>query len=359
MALLELVSKPPTNTPATATLWDPAPFEKYTNASREIRTAGPRVAGNVFEWYIAREGDIVGECMLEAEAALRDPGWVKKLVDFHDAIESVTYTIGGQIVEKYSGQALKALSVFDVRARPSVGPDRVVVPLRLCTSQDTHAYMPLISLALHEVKVSVVIAPHWLDRIATDSVSLHVLFVHLDGEERRNLALNPQALRVTRKWSFEQSVDADGVSTYKVPLRFENTTDLHAVRDMFVSIRRKTGFSQALSRDDVQLRLMVMVDDAQTASAEPVFIERQQWLGELMLRQAIPKMCYGVCENPHDVYFFPFDHTPLSDVPTGSLNLVALNGFFEVRLAKGQYDVCVVARASSVLRTASGMVSVQ
>jgi hypothetical protein len=69
--------------------------------------------------------------------------------------------------------------------------------------------------------------------------------------------------------------------------------------------------------------------------------DRQSALSSLMARQVLPCHYYGVDAADAAMYFMPFDHTPTSDVSTGSLHMPALEARLELTLLPGSYEVHV------------------
>ena len=106
--------------------------------------------------------------------------------DVYGLVESVTFTIGGQVIEQYSGYTLQMLSTFDKKASVSVhrGSNVVIFPLRLCTSVDTHSYLPLCCLCYHRVDIDIRLG-------ATAAVIRHCMlndYVFLEAAEKQKAA---------------------------------------------------------------------------------------------------------------------------------------------------------------------------
>ena len=196
--------------------------------------------------------------------------------DVYGLLESVTFTIGGQVIEQYSGYTLQMLSTFDKKASVSVHGSQhgsvVIFPLRLCTSVDTHLYLPLCCLSYHDVDINVRLG-------ATAAVIRHCMldeFVFLEVTENRRLRSTGCNLHVTVKSGFKETVTALPDKLVRIPV-----PPTIALRDVVLYIRpleQRCAYafddidisdiaSSSSSRDGILLMLLQRVDGAAGAHA--------------------------------------------------------------------------------------------
>eukprot|EP00798_Chlamydomonas_sp_ICE-L_P009268 gene9268-16419_t len=347
------------------TLWGSKQHQDgHTNSSHEIvEQVGQRPeihAGSsqtkCFEWTVSRSGDMVGDFFMRFTSSQ-----VYKVDDeslMSDAIESVEYKIGGQVIERYSGAALGMLATFDPRARPSFqresgrqgGGDgqamEVVMPLRLCTSTgSTHNYLPMIRLRYHEVKVQV----HF-SRFVEDP-RLFASCVLLDTDESRALCHTPEVdLCIFQKMSLSRVVTIDkGNGGPPHPTLIDLSSVDCQVRDLIVTIRGSNG--QRSAREPL-LVMRLFIGEGKH--------QRQMSMDGLMARRVIPRQYYGINidHSPPPIYYMPFDHTPLLDDDcTGSLDFGRVESVkLELKLVPGDtYKIDIMFRSLKILRTQSGM----
>eukprot|EP00798_Chlamydomonas_sp_ICE-L_P009252 gene9252-16402_t len=347
------------------TLWGSKQHQDgHTNSSHEIvEQVGRRPeihAGSsqtkCFEWTVSRSGDMVGDFFMRFTSSQ-----VYEVDDeslMFDAIESVEYKIGGQVIERYSGAALGMLATFDPRARPSFqresgrqgGGDgqamEFVMPLRLCTSTgSTHNYLPMIRLRYHEVKVQV----HF-SRFVEDP-RLFASCVLLDTDERRALCHTPEVdLCIFQKMSLSRVVTIDkGNGVPPHPTLIDLSSVDCQVRDLIVTIRGSNG--QRSAREPL-LVMRLFIGEGKH--------QRQMSMDGLMARRVIPRQYYCIIidHSPPPIYYMPFDHTPLLDDDcTGSLDFGRVESVkLELKLVSGDtYKIDIMFRSLKILRTQSGM----
>ena len=347
--LVELFASSDNNNSANANacLWGPLPETVYTAASHEIINV-PLVNGMV---TVPRNADLIGETWCQVTLAEPFPMGA----DPFDLIEEITYEIGGTIIERYCGRALKMLSLFDVRARPSYSINRTVIvfPLRLCTSANTHLYLPLICLRYHEVRIGVkvkVVSNPIKSEVACNPVKSELLisYIFLDTKERRDIcnSMNdvPHALQITQKMCIIKKRD-NAEEKLTIPLASLGGK----VRDIIV-------LANPDQSDLVSMRILAR------ATGSDTWHERQRPIDSSMCGGAIQRHFYGITETNNAMYFFPFDHMPLNDVPTGGMNLSRSEAKLELtfqtsKTSKTSSDVCILIRSANVMRLTCGMAS--
>lgn len=358
MALIEIVAQGANEQylSGTRTLWGPigSYTDGYKKSSHEIMDILHPIASysdptsHSFTWSVPRHADIVGDFFLRFKSVTKS---------VFDDIMSIEYQIGGQVIERYNGEALRMLSTFDPRARPSfqsnVKEDDVamdaVVPLRLCTSTgSTHNYLPIIRLRFHEVTVKV----HFNRRV--ENPVLLASYIFLDTDERRNLCHKPVVdLRISQKISLSEVVTTVDSNSKKSPILIDLSCISGNVRDLVMSIRGSNG--QKIANEPLLGMRLLMTDEKH---------QRQMSMDGLMARSVIPRQYYGIEDTSlitPPIYFMPFDHTPLLHDDTASMNFGRANPVhLELKLVPDDtYKIDIMIRTVNLFRTQNGIGSLR
>lgn len=329
------------------TLWGPVQnLDGHTRSCHQMREISCNHSSGthtLFEWTISRIGDLVGDCFLRYKSYINSPSHI-----FHD-IKLIEYTVGGHVIERYSGQALQMLGTFDPLARPSTyshtherAPIDVVVPLRLCTSTGTtHSYLPLIRLGYEEVKVKVQF------RRYVENPKLLASMIMLDSGERRMMCVTPcMDLRIVQKNSLSWTgIVLEGQKG--TPLIDITQLGGGNVRDVILMISGNGQVFEPL----LGMRLLIGEGKVQ--------YEREMRMDGLMARSMIPRQYYGIDVQYSDappVYYMPFDHTPLHEFEcTSYMNFQGTAPVnLELDLVPGSYRIDIMCRTFNVLRTQEG-----
>ena len=174
------------------TTWLPAGAPARASCATEV-VSFPLHAGNAEpRLVVSRRGDVLGGVWYRLKL-----GGSRPVPDVaYDLIREVRLSIGGQVVERFSGSALGLLARHDPKAACSRLGRELAFPLRLCASR-----LPLVALAYHEVVVDLALVAG----IEVASHSYEVAYVSLDDAERCALTrLTPHRLAVTQKLSLRR-----------------------------------------------------------------------------------------------------------------------------------------------------------
>ena len=302
---------------------------------------------------VSRNGDLIGDCYLHITG-------ISKISykSIYDIITSVSFEIGGQIIEDYNGQALRMMATFDKKAIASIQGNVAVVPLRLCISETK---LPLICLRFHEVKIKVILKHKELIK------KLFINYIYLDTDERRLLSNNPQ------KYNISQKSTMCVVNTNNEIVKIDLSAFLKgSVRDMIVLIKQKVNtyndnIIQTESFTTAAQKFACMLPEMMEIDADPLlnikFIYDQHVISNLdsiMSRHVIPRQLYNIENNTEHVYFVPFDNTPLANSCTAFFNFQkAKKVGLELELIPGSYEIHIMARTFNILHTSSGMATLE
>jgi hypothetical protein len=286
--------------------------------------------------------DLIGDVFLHLQ--WRDPPTGNSDIlsaEPFNLIKSIKYTVGGQVIESYDGNALLALRTFDSRAEHSIDGHDIVFPLRLCTSAHPHVYIPMACLKYHTPKIQV--------KVDTNQVTgmwLMVKGITLGHDERNQLVGESHKLNVTRKFSTSYEIAPSPVAVAIVDIDVPDWCD---VRDLAVICKTKikTIAVQICDRDSTK------------------FVTRFQF-DRVYTTKVIPKDIYKIDPyiakwNNH-VHLIPFDHTPLALEPSAFANFYKMRlliEFDDMVSQKSNIVVHVMTRSASLLETQSGMLNIK
>ena len=125
--------------------------------------------------------DLVNQIWYKIEFA---PAELINVESYYDLIEEIELTIGGQIIEKYSGTLLLLNSQYDKNSQCSWSSQHeIIFPLCTCTKN-----LPLLSLAFHKVIISIKLSNKIKDILK--SHSFEVEYIYLPQDKRRIVAQN-------------------------------------------------------------------------------------------------------------------------------------------------------------------------
>lgn len=366
--LLQLVNCPHAN--PVRTLWLPPARNPCTNSSSDIvshplhpENTNPCIA-------IGRSGDLIKTVWYKLTLAGPAPE------NPYDLLEEIEYTIGGQVIEKYSGTSLEIISHYSQNAKVSKSGNTLVFSLFLCTSGELA--LPLICLAFHEVKLSIKLRRD----TKIDKHSVETAYVYIDTDERRRLCINqqPRYYQITQKFSIKRQVTCfQAAQTIKIPIRSKHLTN--RIRDVAFKITPLATKPVQLDHDGLagnakdafMLMLLERIDQLENrlspknteplVSATFVFsttsgntIKYTQ--DAAMLKHAIPREQYAI-ENNENVYYLSFDHTPTQLYSASSLCVSGIVLEVELELVPGRYELEILVRQDNVLTITSGMGSLK
>lgn len=223
----------------TFTFWKSV-YKRYSNFTMEEigRTPieGSASFGDQVTYTIARNGDLVSNCFLEAEISVPGTGaggTVKTPTDhfMERLIKSVEVEIGGQTIDKQYGLWMhiwnrltlsdtklkaynymigsKGLGVESPLLTPDLNPmtSKLNLPLQFWFCKNPGLALPLIALRYHEVKIKVQIADSADVQYQTDpsdqdyqltGLKLWVNYIYLAAAERRRFAQQSHEYLITQ-----------------------------------------------------------------------------------------------------------------------------------------------------------------
>lgn len=199
---------------------------------------GPRL----LRFYCPKQCDVVVNFYLRLRMCLPSP-YESFLVDPYDILEQVEWDIGGHVIERFDGSALKLRAAWDPSVRavvtsvPSSPSDTllqprdhevvdIVFPLNACMSSGPGNYLSLVSLRFHEVRWHVKIRYPWNHAICSDTNTneqqgseyaspcplpcayLDQQVYYVDNSLRRSIAYNAHNLKILRKFSSHATAHA-------------------------------------------------------------------------------------------------------------------------------------------------------
>lgn len=356
-------------------------YRRYTDfalESIEQNFNGQAAFGNKTYATIARNGDLVWKIYLQVNLpalAGTNVAWTQEIG--HALIDYVTFTVGGQQIDKHYGEWLSIWADLTMPSEKRAGysvligntstlttpasskdATTIYVPLQFWFNRSPGLALPLIALAYHEVKVE--LSFRSLAQLTVGTVtgsptlayaSLWVDYVFLDAEERKNFAQNPQEYLIDQLQHTGQ--EAVSQSTYKSRLSFNHPTKaLYWVirTDASTTAKRVIDFtdgSTAYAGGETvsEVGLQLNGNDRFTARDAANF----NIIQPLQHHTAIPR---------RGIYMYSFSLKPEDSQPTGTLNMSRIdNATLSLSLTTGSSPVAlfVYALSVNVFRVMSGM----
>jgi Major capsid protein N-terminus len=294
---------------------------RFANSSHDIYD-------QVFDKYITigRNGDLMSQCHLKLE--LVSIHSYQSIDNIFDLIEEVRYESGGQLIERFNGDCMRAESAYDSQAKPIIDKSTVIIPLHLCTGKREETYLPLICLRFHEVLVFVKLKDEYQSTVLKKSML--VSYVALDALERRLMVRSPKSFTIHPKTLIADRRPFKGTAC--VPIGLSSR-----VRDIIVVSDKPLKTLQLLMRPDVS-----RFDVKEACIFQKLFAQRY----------------YGLPCNDQHIYFMPFDSTPLSVNVSGSLNFRDM-GDATMKITPDNesdtFKLTIMAHSCKVMYFASGM----
>lgn len=309
------------------------PFGSDSDSESDIDTVG-----------VTRCNDLVKECFL----CLTYDELHDDENNLYDIIKSVNLSIGGQLIEKYSGDTLRILASFRKKTKVMVshlanGQKQIMFPLSLCT-EDTH--IPLVALAYHKVRIGVELIESAKSNLKRKS--LYINYICLDTNERRVISTprNPWQYRIFQKKEHKVTLTSNGPDTeHKIVI----PKYMDAMRELIVLLKPKT----TITVEEPVIKMQLNFNDNVAKDF------RDEADDPMIYRKVIPRLYYDIDNNNELMYFMSFDHTPLDRRCSGCLNQTDDGMTLRMQLVSGEYEVCIVSRCFNVLEIRTGMATLK
>ena len=176
-------------------------YRRHTNFSMEAieQTLNGTVSlGNKVSCTVSRNGDLVHRVYLQVDLS----GATSASEYGHSLIKSVEVEIGGQRVDRHTGEWLHIWNELTQEAGKKEGYKAMIgnvdddsasrtlyVPLQFWFCRNPGLALPLIALQYHEVKINVEFASSLGNSVTMSSnAKLYVDYIYLDTDERRRFA---------------------------------------------------------------------------------------------------------------------------------------------------------------------------
>jgi len=210
-------------------------YRRHTNFSMEAieqTLNGTAKLNHKVSCTVSRNGDLIHRVYLQVKLSANSDASIPALAG-HKLVRSVEVEIGGQRIDRHTGEWLQVWNELTQEQGKKAGYDEMVgavasadgasrtlyVPLQFWFCRNPGLALPLIALQYHEVKVNVDFAD--LAGCSMDEARLYVDYIYLDTEERRRFA------QISHEYLIEQlqftgSETLDESSSPKVKLNFNH-----------------------------------------------------------------------------------------------------------------------------------------
>jgi hypothetical protein len=224
-------------------------YRRHTNFSMEAieqTLNGTAKLNHKVSCTVSRNGDLVHRVYLQVKlTAGSDAVASVAAMNCHKLIRSVEVEIGGQRIDRHTGEWLQVWNELtqehgkksgyeEMTKGPAAGASKTVyIPLQFWFCRNPGLALPLIALQYHEVKVNVDFAD--ATGLTMDEARLYVDYIYLDTEERRRFA------QISHEYLIEQlqftgSETLDESSSPKVKLNFN-----HPVKCLLWTLKESSG----------------------------------------------------------------------------------------------------------------------
>ena len=271
------------NRKTLSSIYQDKPFEKFERSANTIQPIPGTLEDGKKSFVIPREGDLLGECYIRF--VLDKP---INLETIYKMIDNIHYDVGPTTIDSFNGDCMRARASYDENAIPLISNSgkTIILPLRLSTSIREDRYLPLISLAFHQIKIIVEFNDDY--KYLYDSITILGEYVILDIKERREMAQTGHHYTIfPRKYQVETS--------RSFPLKF-----------------------------GVTARDIIIISDEPLSSIKLKINQHNRYeLHDALIFQKLYARRYGILDNKQNIYFMPFDRTILTENVNGSLNMEA------------------------------------
>lgn len=334
-------------------------YRRHTNFSMEAieQTLNGTIAlGNKVSCTVSRNGDLVHRVYLQVDLTN-----AQKASNYgHRLIKSVEVEIGGQRVDRHTGEWLQVWNELTQEAGKKAGYTKMVggggdgnrtlfVPLQFWFCRNPGLALPLIALQYHEVKINVEFASSLgqndaatpLDVAMASNAKLFVDYIYLDTDERRRFA------QISHEYLIEQLQFTGGEplkagSEDKIKLNFN-----HPVKCLVWTVKNTSDDQDYDFQEHGSCKLQLNGHERFSPRDGKYFSLVQPY-------QHMP----NVPDTP--VHMYSFGLKPAEHQPSGTCNMSRIdNATLTIKSAKasGEADqtLNVYALNYNVLRIMSGM----
>ncbi len=204
-------------------------YRRYTNFAIESVAQtfnGNTNVGGSCVATISRNGDLIHKCYLQVEVSGDSP------VNFgHDLIKDVELEIGGQTIDKLSGDWQRIWNELSLSDDKQEGYESMVsnsgtnktyyIPLEFFFCQNPGLALPLIALQYHEVRIKFTLGSPTGVTSTAITPKLYVDYIYLDTDERRKMAQSSHEFLITQLQTDQTTISNSG-SVFSHRLNFNH-----------------------------------------------------------------------------------------------------------------------------------------
>jgi hypothetical protein len=267
--------------------------------------------------------------------------------ELFDGFIAFEWFIGGNLVDRYSGDALRVItngtSAFECEFDGV--STRVVCPLKFCvgfsatSGKPRTAYLPLVALQYHEVKYTVVLSQGFAARCRRMTLTYNA--VHVDTCERRELMQCAHVYHIYQHTEVRE--------TFEVGCSSSSSSSSSSA-----GVARATPWMLHKHLHSICRMMVLLLKPRSDCHPNPLRL-LTLWLNEYTLitldhhlaRKILPRERLGVADNAELMYYIPLDNT------------VNMSRFDSIRLdlwlTEGVYDAVLVVEAFNEMRINYGM----
>jgi len=348
------------------TFWKKA-YKRHTNFSLEsiAQTFQGAVGfGKKATCQISRNGDLIHKAYLQVtlpkiNPAAGDPSgntnttddytsvWVKNVG--HALIDSVEITIGGQPIDKHTGEWMHIWNELTNKNLEGLNKmtgnhlnynDGILyIPLHFWFNNTPGMALPLIALQYHEVRITFNFAsiqsclvnpnsmPSFVNDVKDFNAELYIDYVYIDTEERRRFAQSPHEYLIQQvQFTGDESVRNKTQLNFNHPCKeliWVVQNDSRKKLNFEVEIPdNSTTFNSAIDMDpDTRLTIIDEVGPVESANIQLNGHDRFSTRPGSYFNLVQPYQHHTNVPSSQGIYCYSFALEPESDQPSGSCNM--------------------------------------
>ena len=314
-------------------------YKRHTNFAQTVEKQviqGNPSAGGMSTVRFERKGDMVGYVYITPTKSaiahkLTPAEWI-------NAISKVELLIGGQVIDEqtsafsqYMAPTILAQNLTKSTSGFAEAAESKFYPLRFSFCENAQTAIPLIALQYHDVELRIT----WGSNLAGATYEIYSQFIHLDTDERTELASKPQNMLIT------QTQKSVGSGSMVQELNFN-----HPIKCLVAG----KATALAIADDANKMKLQINgTDVADFKYVDPNYTAVTSYYHTASSKDA------GSMTGENDKFFlYPFCLDTAKVQPTGSLNFSRLDS---ARLVSdgASFANTIYAVNYNILRIENGM----
>ena len=260
-----------------------------------------------YNLILERKCDIIGKTYLEFNYS--------KFKNINKIIKDIEFVIGGQSIEKLSGDMLYILN----KDKELYHDNKYIIPLNFFYTESPDIYLKLISTSLNFIDIKFNI--NFIKKV--NDVNLIYQGIYVDSIERKNIAITPHKDTIIIKNSNQINIFDTKTNQIRKVLRSLSLKGF--VKDIILYVKTKNNIDEPIKNIKIKLNSYTIID-----------------VDNVMSRYTIPQELYNT-KNNELIYYLPFDldtsnFSTISNVNMSNIDHIML----ELDILDGDYEIMIM-----------------